>query len=169
MEANYWILILALPIGIVLWFWWAFIHELSHYLAAKRWGAKNPRFKIYPHRYLGDFRFAGVYYDWGVVVPSFRDRALIALAPRLPDCVAAALLPVAAAFDMPWRVVWLAFWGADLVNLFVGSLGISENSDLRRAAKWLEVDPWCFRLCGFAVLVASAAITAALLFRGAEI
>ena len=58
-------------------------------------------------------------------------------------------------FPIPWNYIWLIFWGAGLIDLLVGSLGISPYSDLRRAAESLNINPYILRVIGFALITLS--------------
>jgi hypothetical protein len=56
-------------------------------------------------------------------------------------------------------VVWF-IWTAlhelsHIIDLFVGSLGISPYSDLRRAAESLNINPYILRIIGFVLITLS--------------
>lgn len=132
---------------------WAAVHELSHALCAKAWaGAHSFQFRLWPHCCGSGFRWASVRY-----VPTRKrtgcQRALSALAPRLPDAAAAVALPWLA--DLP---LWISVLvGAGLVDLATGSIGRSSRSDLRVASRCLGINPWWLRAGGFLIVAASAA------------
>ncbi len=142
------------------WYIWNVIHEMSHILAAQTFGkVKSWEIKPYPHKYNGNFRFAGAYWTWEEE-PRKEHRAFISLAPRFPNLVAAALLTVSCAF--PHIMVGLLgaihppimiFLIAGMIDLFVGSFGLRKNSDLRKAAANLNVSPWMLRIPGFIIFL----------------
>lgn len=74
------------------------------------------------------------------------------------NLVAAAMFPFSSFFPGQWSMVWLVFWGCGLVDLFVGSLGISPVSDLRRASESLGTNPWVLRIVGMVILLTSLCV-----------
>jgi hypothetical protein len=86
---------------------------------------------------------------------NFED-GLTKIAPRIPGIVAAICFAFLAYFSGPLWFVWGIFWGAGLVDLLWGSLGLSEISDTQRAAKAWDVNPNVIRILGFVVFVVSA-------------
>jgi len=150
-----WYLILVeLPI---VWFLWTVFHEASHAVAAKALlKARDFQFKLYPHMSRDNgFFFASA--SWTVLSTSRTDKkeAMVLLAPRVMNLVAVIAFPFLLLFSGPVAVAWAIFWGAGLVDLFVGSLGISKASDIRRAGKLLNFNPNVIRILGFAAIIAS--------------
>jgi len=144
-------LISVVPLFII----WASIHEFSHLLAVKKfvevvWW----KMKLYPHMSEYGFRWASVEYKHTDPLTTGQ-QIMVSLAPRLPDTIAAILFPICAVLPEWWAWIWLLLWGAGIVDLFVGSVGYSENSDLRKAAKNLDVSPWLLRLYGFGLILVS--------------
>ncbi len=146
------------------YFVWAGIHEVSHYLVARRlFDVVWVKFRLYPHynRSLKTFYWAAVYYspDSCGFLTRIEDAGKVSLAPRIPDVMAAILLTAAGILPAPWGIVWGVFLGAGLVDLLVGSIGISKNSDLQRVSRWLNLDPWWLRAAGLVIIVSSVAVT----------
>jgi len=108
------------------------------------------------------FVWAAVGYQF-VRYPSPRGWAVIALAPRVPDLVAATLLPLTCVVPQCFALPWAAYCAGGVVDLVVGSLGISPASDLRESALMLDVSPWWFRVPGLLVAAISVAVTISLL------
>ena len=136
-------------------FAWATIHEVSHLWAAKKLvGVSKYKIKPYPHIHpTAGFRWAGVEY-WPERKIEPTESALISLAPRLPDMLAAAMCPLAllvgSLLGLFPAVAWFLFWGSGVVDLLQGSMGYSEYSDLRKAAAALNISPWILR--SFAII-----------------
>ncbi|MHA2426416.1 MAG: hypothetical protein ACXADB_00050 [Candidatus Hermodarchaeia archaeon] len=131
-------------------FLWNVIHEMSHVLAAKIFGnVKEWSIKPYPHKHNGKFRFAGAYWTWDGDSPANGVRGCIDLAPRIMNVVAIELLIVALFISGPAQILLLIFCAGGIIDLFVGSIGYSDNSDLQKAAKRLEIHPWKIRIAGF--------------------
>lgn len=143
------------------WPMWTVLHELSHVLVAKLLApVKRVDWWLYPHRdENGNFFFARVSWQW-VDDPSLtnRDKIMLYSAPRIMNVVAAIMLPFSCAFSSPWSYVWFIVWVAGLIDLFVGSLGISEASDLKNSAKVAGISPWIFRVVGMLVALMSVII-----------
>lgn len=150
---------------LVSWFLWNIIHEASHVLAAKIFGdVKSWTIKPYPHKNNGSFRFAGAYWTWDGDPPADGARGFIDLAPRIMDVVAIELLIVALFISGPAQILLLIFCAGGIIDLFVGSIGYSENSDLKKAAKRLDINPWKIRISGFVFcLLGVLAVVASLL------
>ena len=152
--------------GIATFFAWATIHELSHLLLVKR-AVGVTWFKIipYPHIVQGQFYFARVVY-LPKETPSDEQLIKIHLAPRLPDVVACFILGLTQTLLSHYYtwfsehkiilIIWLIFWFGGVVDLFVGSLGIRRNSDLRRASKLYRhvAFAWILRTLGILLVVA---------------
>ena len=80
------------------------------------------------------------------------------------DVIAIELLIVTLFISGPAQILLLIFCAGGIIDLFVGSIGYSEGSDLRKAAKRLETDPWKIRIAGFVFcLLGVLAVVAALL------
>lgn len=162
-----WVYIVVALVTIPLaWFLWTAGHELSHVLMAKAFRKiSDVRYRLYPHfTASGTFRFAAVSWNPQGNPLKPKERAAIWLAPRILDGLAVLFLPLAVLFNGPSLLAWLIFWGSGLVDLGVGSTGMSEISDLRRASDALGWSPWALRILGFGFLVASATLTLTLLF-----
>ena len=151
------ILIGALPA----FFLWSAMHELSHYFAVRLMRKiTGGIFKIYPHFEGSSFVFASVTTAYAGDPLSNRENAMQLLAPRVLDLLAVILVPLAGLFVAPWlQALWLVVWGAGIVDLAVGSNGISETSDLRRASDALGWNPWILRVIGWTFVVMAAVVT----------
>lgn len=145
---------------------WTVIHEASHLAAARALGPlRDVELWLYPHRdERGNFFFARVKWRWDPPLrPSPLQVAAVVLAPRLADLLGAVGFVLCAAFvPAPWLLAALALTGGALVDLFVGSLGVGELTDLRRASTVLDLSPWLLRGVGMGVLLASLALGLAL-------
>lgn len=152
MDWYVWVLLISeIPL---VWLIWTALHELSHYLMAKHFAdLDDVKWWLYPHRDAeGNLYFAKIEWKWLGPVPSAFQHALIYLAPRIMNVVAAIALPFAALLPLPWMIAWIIFWGAGIVDFFVGSLGMSELSDLRQASKYLKIDAYNLRVFGFTTI-----------------
>lgn len=142
---------------IIVWFLWTLLHEMSHAVFAKiLLKAKDFKFKLFPHiNENKKFLFASV--SWIPLEETRTDtkEAIVLLAPRLMNLVAAIAFPFLLLFPMPFAMAWAILWGAGLVDLFVGSLGISSESDIRRAGKLLNFNSNVIRILGLATILAS--------------
>ena len=151
-------IITALICAIPAFFLWVVIHEMSHYIAYKlTTGVISAKFKLYPHIKEGEgpwwkrFRWAAI----RVEIPrdeTISERFLISFAPRLLAMIA---FPITALVIGIPGVVIATLVGAGLVDLLVGSLGISPNSDLQKAAAAAIVSPWILRIAGFTLTIIS--------------
>ena len=163
MDWYVWLLwILEIPLA---WFLWTALHETSHVIAAHSFAKLTDiKWWLYPHRdEAGNFYFAKVQWNWNAEPASPIHNAIIYLAPRVMDIVAAIALPFAVIFSVPWMIAWIIFWGSGIVDFIVGSLGISEYSDLKRAATHLTIDPNIIRIIGFAIISISIVLCFALI------
>lgn len=146
------LLILAVP---VLLFVWTCIHELAHLVAAKLIvGADLIEFRPWPHTGDKGFRWGSVSWFW-YREPTAKESAFVSLAPRIPNLVAALLLPVSLLLPYPWSWIVGGFLGAGLVDFLNGSVGKSEHSDLRKASVRLQVSPWLLRVIGLVAILVS--------------
>ena len=142
--------------GVLSFFVWAAVHELSHAVVA-RWklGARDFQFKLYPHWTVeGRFVFASVHW-----IPERNGLEVgVLLAPRVPDLLAVALFPLTAPVDFLewWQVALGCLAGGGLVDLFVGSLGISPLSDMRLAVREAKTNPNVLRVPGMVLVAVSA-------------
>lgn len=152
-------IILGVILAIASYFAWTAIHEFSHlFMAKKLVGVNKWKMKLYPHRAEdGSLRWGAVWY-WMDRQPTDKEQAAISLAPRAPDLLAAGLFAAGGLLSGPLAILWFVFWGAGVVDLVNGSIGKSELSDLKRAAKALKKNPWWIRLAGFGTAVASIAV-----------
>lgn len=164
MCAWHWALLLTT--ALLSWPLWTILHELSHIVAASFYSTLSEvKWYLYPHKdEEGNFFFARVQWSWAEPALSPIQWASIHSAPRLMNFVAALLVPLSFLFPEPWCYIWLVLWGASLVDLFVGSLGISEFTDLRRTCDVLNISPWTLRVTGMATVLVSSALGILLLF-----
>lgn len=142
---------------VVVWFLWTFLHELSHAVFAKvLLKAKDFKYKLFPHIDENKkFLFASV--SWMATEENKNDtkEAIVLLAPKVMNVVAAIAFPFLLLLPMPFAMAWAILWGAGLVDLFVGSLGISSESDIRRAGKLLNFNSNVIRILGLTTILAS--------------
>jgi len=150
--------------SILAFFVWAALHELAHGLAAKLLLGRGTivHYKLYPH-FTPSGRFVFAEASWGSLSAKALEplvRAKTMLAPRIPDIIGAILFPFTAPLDFSvwWSILLAVLAGGALVDLFVGSLGIAPDSDLRAAASTLYRSPWKFRIIGFSIIAISAGI-----------
>lgn len=155
MDWYIWLLwILEIPF---VWFLWTILHEASHVIAAKSvTDLSDVKWWLYPHRdEAGNFYFAKVQWNWDASKVSDTENAAVYLAPRLMNIVAAIAFPFAFLLPLAWMIAWIIFWGAGLVDFIVGSMGQSEYSDLRLAAKHMKINPNILRGTGYAIISTS--------------
>lgn len=139
---------------IISYFLWALIHEMSHVMAAMRTvGVSWYSLRVYPHFGFGRFNWASCIY-FVKKDPSRREQALISLAPRIMGTVAATLFPLSGILINSYGVdmitaIPLIFLVSGILDVIVGSLGISDSSDLVIAASALQISPWKIRVAGF--------------------
>lgn len=143
--------ILLSLVGLVGYFLWTVIHELSHYFMAKVLiGAKLTSFKPWPHMEepMG-FTWGSVRMVWKNG-PTSQQDAMIWLAPRIPDFIAAVALPFMTLLPLHYPF-WVASMvcACGLVDFGNGSIGWGLWSDSKRAAISLDISVWWFRLFGF--------------------
>lgn len=115
---------------------WTNIHELAHVFAAKATvGLKWWRIKWWPHKHP---RLGWVFASWTGRFKrriTHHERTIISYAPRIPDIFACVMLLFSALLPWPFILFWLIFWGAGLVDMVTGSLGISPVSDIQVTAR----------------------------------
>ena len=145
-----------LPLVVPLFFLWVVVHEVSHWALAKLLiGIESVRFKFYPNRgSSGKLRAASVRFKLSRPARPW-ERAVYSLAPRGPDLIACVALPFGWILGSPWAVIWSLAWGAGLVDLWTGSVGIGERSDLRHAADAVGWNYWSLRVPGFLCIAVS--------------
>jgi len=144
-------IVICVLIGIVTLFLWNFIHEMSHVLMAKIVGdVKTWTIKPYPHMHRGSFRFAGAYWMWKRL-PEDKDRGWVYLAPRLPDLLAILAIPATFLLTGLAKFILLIVLAGGIIDLFVGSLGISDKTDLNKISRHFAINPWLPRVVGFVI------------------
>jgi hypothetical protein len=151
--------LLALLLVVPCFLIWSAVHEYSHWVAAKLLlGARNPKFKLYPHKYKDTFRWASVRYT--VTTDRFlpAGRALISLAPRLPGLIACTLMPVGLLLSGYLQIVWFMLFGSGVVDYMMGLIGKSPHSDLQKASAFLGMNPWRLRIYSSWPLLIPAAV-----------
>lgn len=140
-------------------FVWAAVHELSHYVVLRSFvKVESAKFRLYPHR-ARNGRLVWASVEWRAEAPTARQMSWVSMAPRLPDlagCAGACISAWVWGWSLPGLAMTALLAGA-VVDLGVGSTGVSAESDLRRASRGWDVPPWLFRVSGFAVVVASSA------------
>jgi len=105
----------------------------------------------FPHN-IKNMRFAEcIYYPKREIMS--REKGIISLAPRIPDIVFAFLTPITALVNEPYCYILTILFGGSLIDLFVGSEGISDRSDLKRAADSLNINPWVLRIIGMSIFI----------------
>jgi hypothetical protein len=140
----------------VSYFAWLLIHEFSHLLMAKKLiGVNKWKMKLYPHRAEdSSLRFGAVWY-WMNRQPSSKEHAAILLAPRIPNVLASILFIFGAVLSGYLATIWFIFWGAGIIDLVYGSIGISKLSDLKRASEAVNKNHWHLRLAGLGIALTS--------------
>lgn len=157
----------AVGLALPAYFLWSVLHELSHIYAAKRLvGVTNWRIRPWPQVRDGTLLWGSAEYVLSRAA-SPREEAGILLAPRGLDLVGAIGFIMTPMFQGPWFSVWGVLFGAGLLDLALGSLGISDISDLKRSSRALGWSPWYLRVAGFSVILLSAGAFALKLASGA--
>jgi len=141
---------------------WALLHEVAH-LTAVRMFRNVSWYRIVPAPHWNDagaFQWASVEWTHTGEPLTPGEAAVVKLAPRAPDLLAALLTPVVAAYVETWvGAIPLVLIGAGLVDLLIGSLGISPASDLRVASEALQWPPMKLRVLGAMILLFSVVAT----------
>ena len=136
---------------------WASIHEYSHLFAVKSYvRVIRSKIKLYPHRNesLG-FVWASIRWHTNRRL-TMRELAWVSFAPRWAGIIALVLFPLWSLMPSPEAsLIWGVIWGGGLIDVFVGSLGISVNSDLRRASYGWNISPWILRISGMSAIIVS--------------
>lgn len=148
---------MILLIFAILTYWaWILIHEFSHLFMAKKFlHVKEWTIIPYPHIDKGTFFFARMIWVHTKKNISQKKRAAISLAPRIPNLFAALLLNLAWFLPKQIQWFWIIFCIGGLIDLAYGSIGKSERSDLKKASKALQINPWILRISGFLVTLSS--------------
>ena len=151
-------IILAVPI---IFLAWAAIHELSHYLVARKYlNIISVDFFLYPHK-SKSLGFVWARVKWlADRIPTNYELANISVAPRIPNLIAAIMFTLWSL--MPTNILmllWSGFWIGGLIDLFVGSLGINKQSDLQRVSNGWNLEPWILRVAGMSVVFSSIIIS----------
>lgn len=143
---------------------WNFLHEISHIIMAKLLvGAKNVEIHPYPH--FSDESFYWSRSKWSYEEsPTIYQKAAIYMAPRIIDILFIALMVITCLSHSSFAIFWLIFCAGGVVDLFVGSLGIGENTDLIKTSKILNISPWWFRVSGLIFFTQGLFILLSLLF-----
>ena len=134
-------LIVILPIT---YFVWLCIHEALHVWLAMKFGGEIKSIKLYPHKFKGDWRFAGVYYYLSEVSDS--KRGWISFAPRIAALVGAIICFLMTELDAGPYVTTILFGG--IVDMFVASVATSDNSDLKKWSRAWGHNPLFWRAIG---------------------
>lgn len=152
------VVLIGLPVS---WFFWTVAHELSHVFMAKAFReVTSVDYRLYPHHTSsGSFRFAAVQFWYVGEDLTPKQMAAMLQAPRIMNLVAVFAVLFSALFPGPVALGWAIFWGAGLVDLFANSIGLNEESDLRRSAVALGWSPWYLRIIGFAWFLAAVVAT----------
>ena len=138
---------------IATYLFWTIGHELSHLLAAKLLvGLKKWSIYPYPHIVKDEkgrrFYFARTSMTYAKT-PSEEERQMIFFAPRLLDYLMLWGCFIFAFYASPYLGIFL-FGG--VIDLFVGSLGISKHSDLKKSTT-NALDLWLNRMMGLTVSI----------------
>jgi hypothetical protein len=138
---------------------WAYIHEFSHVFMAKRFGATNTKIDIYmPPKRMDDGTHRWARYQWTKTREvTDKERAALMLAPRIPNLPAIIAFPFFGLFPEWVAAFWFLLMGGGVVDFIAGSIGRSEYSDLRRAAGYLDMSVWPFRLAAAAFVICDIA------------
>ena len=141
--------------ALVMWFLWLVTHEMSHIMAAFLVGdVKDWSIKPYPNRAAdGHWRFASASWTWEGEAPSQKKQGFVSLAPRIPNLLAIALIPVTLLLTGIPQMLLLIFCLEGVIGLIVGSIGKTPNSDLQKGARRLDISPWAIRLPGLMVAI----------------
>ena len=136
---------LGLIVAIATFFSWTIIHELCHLAALRLVKAPLVRYKIvpYPHKYDGKFYWGRITYMLEEPLDK-KQQVWVSYAPRVADYVGIWFLVIFTCFTSFnfTNFLIVVFLFGSVVDLFVGSLGISPSSDLKRYSnsntKWMN-------------------------------
>lgn len=119
-------------------FLWTAIHEVSHWLTARKLvNAKLIKMKLIPSYDLGHFTWAYVRYR-AESEPTNEQSARISLAPWWADGVAVLLFPFTALMPGIWGFVAAIVLLGGIIDLAHGSLRRDEFTDIHKAASKLK-------------------------------
>lgn len=128
---------------------WLLLHELSHLTAAKLLtNLISYRIYPYPHTHDGHFYWARITMEYAHE-PSDHRKSAILFAPRILDTFFISLMVFTCILPPSIRLYWLIFCSGGIIDLFIGSLGISNTSDLRKMSQYLGIKSWWLRIAGF--------------------
>lgn len=152
-----WIYILIIVFIPICYFVWTIIHELSHiYMAHKTIGINHWELDLIPKIDIKNFQFIFAYcFYTSKRQGTWKEKTFIYIAPRFPDFLGILALPFTCYIPEPYFWFAIIFCGGAIVDLFVGSLGISKKSDLRKAANEMRISPWWWRIFGFCIIICS--------------
>ena len=161
------LLVSALP----LFFMWATLHELAHWLTVKAFvPLRETKFTLYPHwskdtwgTDLGTFYWARVQWWYKDKPLTENQMAWSLFAPRWLDLLAVLLFPLAVLFGGWAGISWMTLWGGGLIDLLVGSIDRGSQHDMRRYSTLWGINPWIFRIGG-PLLVLTSFIAGVTLF-----
>jgi hypothetical protein len=135
-------------------FLWDVIHESSHAFVMGREGYKDISIKPYPHNDGYGFVWASAQ-GTPTRQLSTTQSTLVSLAPRGPDLLAAILFPCLARVSYDNKKLLYPFVLGGLVDMFTGSLGLTQYSDLQQAFPRDSGKQNIVRVAGFAIITAS--------------
>lgn len=142
--------------GIVSFFLWASIHEVTHFLAVKHFRPNaTGKFKLYPHRVKSSGRFVFAFASWeytGKVLTN-KENGWIYLAPRIPSLVGIIITILISIFLSAGTLsyILLILTGGSAVDMFINSLGINERSDIQIVSRAWEIPVSIFRIVGLTI------------------
>lgn len=163
-------LILIILISLVIsWPLWNIIHESSHLLMARlHWKFKSWGMKPYPHILnfkdgTKQFYFARCWFyvaDGESLFSTNKERNRIDLAPRISNLCAIMFTYIYCLFisNKYLLTIILLFCFCGIIDLFVGSLGIGKNSDLKKVSTRMEISLWWFRIPGIIISILTTII-----------
>lgn len=152
---------------ILSFFLWATLHELFHALMIKKFIKEAKlNFKLYPHFENNNFVWASVSYSYLTnLTPSDNQMGWVFFAPRIIDVIGCLLTIVLSTLviDGPYKLIYLILAGGSIVDLLVGSIGYSKQSDLQRYCKYWNLNPFIARAVGFSISIFTALVAYLLL------
>lgn len=146
-------------------FSWAFLHELSHGMAVKKYNKDiTVSYKIYPHVEEGlGFVWASV--SW-IYPPGFKltsnQKGWVSFAPRIIDIIGI-LITILLSVILPhssYKLYALILAGGSIFDLLWGSIGHSSTSDLQRYCKHWGWNVTWTRAIGISIGILSIIISA---------
>lgn len=139
-------------VGIMSFFLWSFIHELSHGMMIKKFVKDvTLKFKIYPHFEEERFVWASISWKYpNEICLSRAQLGWISFAPRIPDYIGCLLtIALSILLKSPYKLACLMLVGGSILDLIWGSIGLNEKSDLQRYCKFWNFNPQAARILGF--------------------